>query len=369
MSTLQIVLLLSRQSRQPCGLTPWVRQVQAAAGWAHEHRLRVLTSIGMPTWELVCAAAALYRLRQTVLVPAADAADYHQSVEHCRTEFCLEPELVDFVPVYTDGHRPTRAALMSARDDAIVTRADVLVPLSLRPRGRLEELLKSAAAGARVVERFRIPYERRREQLNYRLDDSHTNPELESLGDRYLFHWTRAVNHCWPDESPLAYYASILTSTVYPRRAVDTLLHILTKDKIIASTRHMPTGAAVVSFSGLPPAGALPLMRWRARYGEMSFEPYGVGIDRRCAEAAGIVPVRYFDRAGDEMPENDERWRRQSNGVRTDWRREQEYRHRGNLRLSSVPIEALVAVCRYPAEAKKITALTGVRTVPILADN
>ena len=323
----------------------------------------------MPTWELVCAVAALYRLPQTVYIPATDAASFQQSVRQCRTEFCLEPELADFVPVYTNSDRPTRAELMAARDDAIIAHADILAPVSLRPQGRLEARLKSAAAGTRVVERFRIPYERREEPLSYRPDKIRTNPALASLGDRYLFHWTRAVNHCWPDESSLTYYASILTSTEYPRRAVDTLLHILMQGRIIASARHMPIGASVVSFSGLPPAAALPLMRWRARYGEMSFEPYGIGIDRRCAESAGIVPVEYFDRAGVEMPPDDERWRRQSSGVRTDWRLEQEYRHRGDLCLSSVPPEALVAVCRCRAEAKKITALTGVRTVPILAED
>ncbi|MCM2272625.1 MAG: hypothetical protein NDJ18_08750, partial [candidate division Zixibacteria bacterium] len=52
-------ILLSRQPLRPCGATPWVRNTVAAVRSLKERDLRICGSVGMQTWELITASAAL----------------------------------------------------------------------------------------------------------------------------------------------------------------------------------------------------------------------------------------------------------------------------------------------------------------------
>jgi len=163
------------------------------------------------------------------------------------------------------------------------------------------------------------------------------------------------------------YYRAVLNSDRYPRSAYDTLIHILTIRTLKATTRHMPAGTPTVSFTGLSVAESLPLMRWRARYAEMSFEPYGVALARSAATRLGIRAVRYYDAGAGRPAPGGDVWLTQSMGQRTDWRQERESRARGDLDLSSLSGDDFIAICFHPGEAQKITALTGVRAVSVFS--
>jgi hypothetical protein len=128
----------------------------------------------------------------------------------------------------------------------------------------------------------------------------------------------------------------------------------------------MPEQTATVSFTGLSPIEALPLMRWRARYRRMSFEPYGIGIDRSIAVEHGIDEVQYHGLC--EYPASDvpRRWLLQSVGREGDWRQEREYRHLGDFDLHRVPREGVVLFCHHADEVDLLKRETELRVIPFL---
>ncbi len=363
MGTSVAAVLLSRQAMHPCGSTPWVRQALAALEWIKGEGWPVVTSVGMPTWELLCAAAALRRIPQIVLIPAADHGAFLRLERKIREDFALDSAST-CRPVIASRDRE---AVMQRRDETVLDLADIIIPVSLRPDGSMARRLKALPPGKSMVDRFAIPYETREDALKYRVDTGTLNPGLDELPGRYLIHWTRATHTCWPDERPVDYYGALIAAEHPLHSAFDTLHHIATTLRFIASGRHMPRDVRTVAFSGLAPRKVIPLMRWRARYREMSFEPYGLGIEWDAALAAGIRPVIYCeDREADQHPP-EQRWRLQSVGIRTDWSQEDEYRHPGDLDFRGIPADRLLGFCRTPSEAGRFVTATGLPCMSIAA--
>jgi hypothetical protein len=225
----------------------------------------------------------------------------------------------------------------------------------------MERLIESASADGKPVDRrFAVEYSDRRKTLQYAVDASRISQEIRHIGDDYLIHWTRTANGRWPDECTIDYYRDILSNDRYCRTGHDTLTHILTTNRLIASARHMPRGYATVAFSGLSPLEAVPLMRWRSRFGEMSFEPYGIGIKHKAALAAGIRKVSYVARRN---PACVEPWLCQSTGQKTDWRQEREYRCLGDLDLTKISKTDMLALCLHSDEATELRQEFGVPVI------
>ena len=133
----------------------------------------------------------------------------------------------------------------------------------------------------------------------------------------------------------------------------------------------MPGKVATVSLSNRPPAEMAELMSWRSRYRMMSFEPYGIGIEKRAALERGSLPVIYYDRLSGDSAMNlnaSDRWRTQSRGVKSDWTAEDEYRFAGDLDFSDISADNQIAICHTPGEAKEIVAKTGIKTVPFVME-
>ncbi len=362
MSTFSAAILLSRQPLRPSGQTPWVRQVVGAIERIAHDSGRVLTSVGLQTWELTAVAAASAGVPQTLYLPDSE---YDQAARWTST-LGLDPARASVTWVPCDGSTSSRE-FMERRDHLILQDADRLYPVSIRPTGTMAHFIDHARTdGRNVCDSFMAPHTGRTTPLKYTLTPKQFNPDADRIGRNCLIHWTRTANHAWPDERLCDYYRAIIESASYPRSAFDTLAHILTTGVLRGSARHMPAHTPTVSFTGLPPAESIPLMRWRARYSEMSFEPYGVGIGRAAAASLGLRPVRYFD-PRQERPGQADRWLTQSIGRHTDWRNEQEYRARGDLDLRAVAESDLVVFCNTPNEAQKITALTGVRAVSVFS--
>jgi hypothetical protein len=319
----------------------------------------------MSTWELLTSVAVLQQVRLKLFIPTISENDYEQKKSYATEQFAFPPDMVDFVSVIC--HEPvSKEELWLLRDRAIVEACDIMVPVSIRERGHMATLLKEGKnAGKRIEQRFLVNYSERRKPLAYRLPNDHLNPALEHVRDRYLIHWTRASNSAWPTERLIDFYQAIIESDSYPRSAFDTLLNVLVSKKVVASSRNMPQSIATVSFSGLSPVEVIPLVRWRSRYRQMSFEPYGIGIEKCYARRIGIQPVIYYDKQSG-CPETVPPWLLQSTGERGDWRPEREYRHRGDLDLSAIPLHRMCAFCYTPQEAESIEKNTGIRTIPFL---
>jgi hypothetical protein len=99
----------------------------------------------------------------------------------------------------------------------------------------------------------------------------------------------------------------------------------------------------------------------------MAFEPYGIGIKKKHARELGIMPVKYYRRGEHPISEECDCWLWQSRGRITDWRREQEYRHKGDFDLTGIPADRIMAFCHTGDEAASVRKKTGIRTVPFVA--
>lgn len=362
-------ILLSRQPLRPGGRTAWVRESLQAMLRLQTDGFSVITSTGMQTWELLMALAAREGVMQKVVLPISDTEAVGQARLFAERQFDLRPELVEFVGVTPHGQPDGRVDLMHVRDMAAVSEADLLLPVSVRPGGSMSRLLEQAgSAGKPILREFQVEYAGRKARLGYRIKDDQLSREIAAIGEQYLTHWTRAPNSAWPTERLQDYFLAVAESGEYPRSAAATLQNIVLTGTIVASPRNMPDGTPTVSFSSLPPRELTPLIRWRARHSHMSFEPYGVGIDKDAALSASIRPVRYYSLGDRRSPPQGEHWLRQSAGERSDWRREKEYRFRGDFDLSRIARDKLLLFCRYRSEAAQIQKATGIKTVSFLAD-
>jgi hypothetical protein len=359
-------VLLSRQPLRPCGQTTWVKQTVQAVHWIKRQGLALCTSIGMQTWELLTALASLEKINQTLLVPATSSGEFKQLKESAIDQFGLTPDSVEFIPII-DNKNTIKRLLWLKRDELIVETADVLVPVSLRRNGHMETVINQCRVqGKEVVSHFQVLYEKRSEPFAYSIQTDRLNPELMGMKDQYAIHWTRVSNSAWPTEKLVDYYKAIIKSETYPRSAFHTLMHIITTKRICASSKHMPMSIPTVSFSGLPPVEVISLMRWRSRYQQMSFEPYGIGIEKDYAINSGIYPVRYYRRKSKRNNDN-EAWLWQSIGERGDWRAEHEYRHKGDFNFSHIPAHQLCAFCYTKKEAQIIEQTTGIKAVSFMS--
>ena len=104
----------------------------------------------------------------------------------------------------------------------------------------------------------------------------------------------------------------------------------------------------------------LPLMKWRSRYRQMSFEPYGIGIEKTTAIQLGIVPVHYYRKK--EYPKDKPPWQLQSQGMKTDWKQEAEYRYPGDFNLSDIEPKKVAYFCHTRDEADFIEKSFGIRS-------
>ena len=138
---------------------------------------------------------------------------------------------------------------------------------------------------------------------------------------------------------------------------------ILTGQAIIASSKNMPSNVKTVCFSGLIPKKVIGLMKWRARYCQMSFEPFGIGIERNYAMAHGIIEVRYYESSPEKQIDGQDNWLWQSAGRKTDWRDEKEFRHKGDFDFSKVPEEKRIIFCHYKSKASLIQNQTGLKAM------
>jgi hypothetical protein len=321
---------------------------------------RLYTSIGQQTWEMQLYFARQAYLDQTIVIPAKNATDFEILKQNVITQYCLDLNQVQFEKIYPDDSK----SLMYSRDARIIENSDLLVPIAIRNNGYLNTLINQAPHQKHIINDFQIEYKPEKAKIAYKIDKNKLSKELFFLSSQYLTHWTRTSNSPWPTEKKFDYYQAITTNNCYPRSAFEGLANMLTHGKINASSLHMPQNTPTVSFSGLPPQEAAVLMYWRARYCQMSFEPYGIGIEKNDAESIGIQAVRYYKPRF--KPKNVDSWLCQSIGKKSNWRLENEYRFLGDLDLIHIPNEKMICFCYSKNEAKKIQNRFGIRSIGMI---
>lgn len=315
------VILNSQQHLYPHGGQSWIQQTVAAVKWLKSQECRLILTTGAPTWELLQYLAR-------------------------------EEELQ--VDLYPQNESETVVQL----HERMILDAEIILPVSIRLNGKLALILSSPICYKKTDHRFSFPYEKEIPREN-RYQFEKRTPSLPFQADHYLYHWTRTARDGWPDLNRDDYFRQIIGSDSFPFAAIHTLHRILDSRLVLASSRHMRKNCSAVSFTALAPYDMISRMKWRKRYREMSFEPYGIGILKSWAASQGVREVQYTERNASKKINDTEEWLLQGAGRNLEWSPEREYRARGDLRLPSESPE-LVAITYHSQEALALSNRYGI---------
>jgi hypothetical protein len=314
------------------------------------------SSVGTASYEIITALGVIYNLPMRLHI--IDRGKFTSDCERLLQEFSLDRSRVELSPVLASEDK--KLSIEHCRDRQVVESSDLILPLSVRPDAFLAKIATEKCNHRATDYSFEIPYNKNPPTIATRYDADPVCGEFGAFDEDMLIHWTRARSCPWPAETKIDFYRSLLQSQIWPRDVFATLRNMLDTQTIVGSSRHMPNNAATVSFSSNRPMHMLPLMRYRARYREMSFEPYGIGIERSYAESIGCRPVHYRKRrdAADSLSV-------QSEGRVADWKDESEYRLLGDCDLSMIPKSRMRLFCRYRDEAQLLQERCGIKTISL----
>lgn len=360
------LLLNSTHGRYPLGSDSWVRATAAALDSLDPGGHVLITSVGLANWELTAHLAAVKGFPQLVALPGEDDGAGRRYYERCLDELGLEEQLTS--PLFA-GKCDSRS-FRAIRDRLAFETAELVYPVSVRPGGRLDTLLREfAAAGGRVSDDFRVEYAAGGWRPGYRFDSAPLNPALREFSSGWLTHWTHSRPGPWPGEKPASFYSGMLaTPDLYVRSAGATLARIISDQVIRGSSLHMSGGAMMVSLTGLPVSEALPLMRWRSRWRRWSMEPFGISFRREALVRLGARRVSYHDDIPADLAQGERKFS-QRRGRVTDWRGEREWRLSGDLPLGAVAADQIAVLVYDKNWLELCPRLTGrYRIVPLLAE-
>lgn len=357
-----VALICSRQALRPTGGTPWVSALsQAIKHLARQGNFRIVTSIGTLQYEMTATLASLHNLPVLLLVNNDSLRKLNLSSEtlsdFVRAEFNLPSE--DY----------KSQIVKTPRDPAVCEHAKVIYPISIRPGGTFDALLSQETNSVKRNDQFLIPYSARGRTIKRDYSQRRINLSTQSSLQGHLVHWTRGTSHPWPGETRFRFCKSILESTTrYSHGAFETLLRILFEANLRASCRHMPLNEPMVSFTEAILSDAVKLMRYRARYREMTFEPFGLALPKRLTSKFEIKPVIYLDQKSLRTIKPPERFFAQSSKTqKANWRPEAEWRKRGDLNLAQIRDE-IMALAPDRQTADEIQFATNIRVLPVFAD-
>jgi hypothetical protein len=171
----------------------------------------------------------------------------------------------------------------------------------------------------------------------------------------YLTHCTRAPSGPWPDQSPIGYLENLIGMQDAQTSPMDTLVRILSQQRLLA-TDHLKRGQhPSVSFAKVPLLELLSRRRFRSHLGRWDWEPYGLCIHARTLERLGGRPVIYGDKVQwTQLPVEDQPFfqtvignqtKHSENDHKSSWETEREWRILGDIHLTLIPFsEAFVFV-------------------------
>jgi hypothetical protein len=343
-------ILNSRQGKMPCGKNLWVANTIKAVQYAASQGLTVITSIGMNTWELAIWACSDLGVRQIIVIPESKSPELQKTQDSIRADFNLDMQKVGWLAYPATINARSDKANWPQRDKLAIEKANILIPVSLRPGGNLERLI-NGQSGKNVIGDFKTEY---RESASDRVPP----PEPESLSQSlidfswdHVCHWAHTVYGPWPGQNRADYYRSIANTETYPNTGLAALINIIRAKMIYGSSNNIRKNQKAVAFSNLHPRDMLNLMTWRKRYVRYNFEPYGIAIARKTAVAAGACPVIYGESSlYKRLTDSDKRFFQNEGENGGDWRPESEWRHIGDLDLATIPPDEILLIVRNQSE-------------------
>ncbi len=361
------VILNSSQSKTPCGNDSWVAATSIAIADLVRSGYTIITSIGLTTWELAAYLVSENDGDQIIVSPYNDNENGKIIFQKTIHDFGLDIDrtAMVFVAPEPDSRKPKATWLK--RDKAAITLANLLVPVSIRPEGRLENLLKTLGDEQGILSKYQIEYKKPIVRPpGYKDKSISSNFE----GWDYITHWTRTHHGPWPGQTKRDFYKQLIKSeNIYPNSAFNVLTNIAEEGMVRASSKKIRDGLEVVGFTESTPREVLSQMRWLPKKVNWNFEPYGIAIRKRAASEIGIKPVIYgYPDDYELLPDPDKPYF-QSRGQRDiDWSTEREWRHIGDLDLSKIPREDLTFLIWRKEENDLMRQITA-SEVLVLSEN
>jgi len=355
-------ILNSRQSKTPTGSEQWVINTQKATEFIREKSYTCLTSIGMNTWELLVAACSRNNTPQIIVLPDYFEEDAHRTAEKISQQFHLDSNITAFMFFQTDSVLTKPKNTWKQRDRLIIDNTDKFIPISVRPKGNMDNHLNKIVDSSKIIRDYQTEYNPKKHSRFDTKQLKNLNPKFISGKWHYLSHWTVTFNGSWPGEDQFDFYCAIMDSReYYPRSALKSLERILKQKKIFGTVKYSRRGRSFVSFTALPPARATELMRWHPRKQRHTFEPYGIAIDTCEAHKIGIKKAIYGDQnTYRNLPEKDKPLF-QAVGNKADWSKEKEFRIIGDLDLNRIDPKKWFAITLNTEEASSISTKFGIK--------
>jgi hypothetical protein len=181
----------------------------------------------------------------------------------------------------------------------------------------------------------------------------------------YLTHWTRQCYGPWPDEDASDYLDDlILDRDGADHSAFAALWRIVQTRRLIATGQLVRGEQEVVCFTEVPLAEMPDRRSYRSHLARWDFEPYGVCILRDWLQQAGARPVQYGDEEDWlQLPENErpffqKRLSHCPSGEVIDWTIEREWRHPGDVDLSTLAADEALVFVPTMTEARQLAAIS-----------
>ena len=326
-----VLILNSSQGKYPCGNETWIQATNNLVEHLAGCDVHLLCSTEPVMWDVVTYLAGIDKMMITLIIKTP--YEYGGCLEYERLikEFALEKESTSPMFIRNSGSK-RRKEMWKERDRMMLEYADIIYPVSIRPGGRLDKMLTVADLRAKVCYDFKIPWSKSINILQYNLEER--SFKHLPAGD-WLIHWTRASQGPWPGEEAWKFYKDMFANpSIYVRSAYETLIRIIKEKCIRGSSWRMSGGEKAVSFTSLSTGNAASLMRWRKRFVRYSFEPYGIAVKRDVLASIGAQEVNYRN-SNDTETDCDSLFV-QSYGKKADWKKEEEWRLRGDLGLDNI---------------------------------
>jgi hypothetical protein len=358
-------ILNSSQSKTPCGEDAWINGSVAAVRNLLDRGNTVITSLYLNTWELLVYLVSEYGGSQVIVSPVTGENLGYNLYYKTIKQFKLDKNKTAMVFVKPESDSKKPKAAWFRRDQAIFKMADLLAPVSIRPRGKMERLLSETEK--EIESKFRIDY------VGPLVQPPKYDFKKATFTDAkwdYIVHWTRTHHGPWPGESKYEFYKRLVNSgTEYPNKAFNSLKNMIRERKVYASSERIRKSIRCIGFSDLEPESMLKLMRWLPKRVRWNFEPYGIAVRKVAAEKAGIRQVIYGDDDLYEKLSEDDKPYFQSRGKKdVDWSEEHEWRKIGDLAIGDIPDDNLMLISWRKKEAEELTEITGIRCISLNND-
>ncbi len=389
-----LAVVSSRIGRQFAGKGSWVAALRTALFHAQQQGLGVVTGVGTTTQPFVQRLAGLLRIPLVHLDVMPEQNHGRDGLEAMFQR--IEAASISQSPEFT--HRVAWCPLPPSRggdvpqagvDQAIISEADAVRALAIRPQGNIwrglqlrlatepapdkvwvlcDPSLTKPDVGKSLQESGAVSWLLRGDgempaDTEFAASHFRTVAELGGLTD-FLVHTTRAPRLGRRNAVPLSEIDELLfNSGGNDAGPLAGLIRILA-DGWIRGGRHLiPGSRPMVSWTEQPLSQLGELRTFRRHLGRWDFEPYGIAVRRERLIELGAKPVVYVERevlrelSADDLSYAQVKSSRIGNEI-VDWTREREWRLADGLRLALLgPADAVIFVPDVSA-ARRIAPLS-----------